>query len=124
LELGFDDLKNHPPDGNASCQSPAMIQKELTLHLIAYNLIRLVMAQAAATHGVAVERISFKGTLDGLRQFSLAMSQARTQRQRQQLWAELRRILAADALPERPNRREPRAVKRQKTNIRAWMPAA
>jgi hypothetical protein len=72
------------------------------------------MAQAAAIYGVSVERISFKGTLDGLRQFSLALSQARTQHKRQQLWEELLRALAADALPERPNRREPRAVKRQK----------
>lgn len=113
LELCFDDLKTTLQMEMLSCQSPAMIQKELTMHLIGYNLIRFVMAQAATTHGVAVERISFKGTLDGLRQFSLAMSQARTQRQRQQLWEELLRTLAADALPERPNRREPRAVKRQ-----------
>jgi hypothetical protein len=114
LELCFDDLKTTLQMEMLSCQSPAMIQKELTLHLIAYNLIRFVMAQAALTHGVAVERISFKGTLDGLRQFSLAMSQARTKRRRQQLGDELLRVLAADAVPERPNRREPRAVKRQK----------
>ena len=114
LELCFDDLKTTLQMEMLSCQSPAMIQKELTVHLIGYNLIRFVMAQAAATHGVAVERISFKGTLDGLRQFSLALSQARTQRKRQQLWEELLRVLAADAVPERTNRREPRAVKRQK----------
>ena len=114
LELCFDDLKTTLQMEMLSCQSPAMIQKELTLHLVGYNLIRFVMAQAATTHGVAVERISFKGTLDGLRQFSLAMSQARTKRQRQQLWDELLRAVAADAVPERPNRREPRAVKRQK----------
>jgi len=114
LELCFDDLKTTLQMEMLSCQSPAMIQKELTLHLIGYNLIRFVMAQAAATHGLSVERISFKGTLDGLRQFSLALSQARTKRQRQTLWEELLRALAADAVPERPNRREPRAVKRQK----------
>jgi len=61
-----------------------------------------------------LERVSFKGTLDALRQFTHAMSQARTKKKRQQLWAELLKTLAADLVPERPERREPRAVKRTK----------
>ena len=42
------------------------------------------------------------------------MAQARSKKKRQQLWAELLQTLAADLVPERPNRREPRAVKRKK----------
>ena len=72
------------------------------------------MAQAAAEHAVALERISFKGSLDALRQFAHAMAQARSKKKRQQLWAELLATLAADLVPERPDRREPRAVKRKK----------
>ena len=33
------------------CLSPIMAEKELWGHLLAYNLIRLLMAQAAAQHG-------------------------------------------------------------------------
>lgn len=114
LELCFDDLKTTLTMEMLSCKTPAMIYKELYLHLIAHNLIRLVAAQAACAHSVSVERISFKGTLDGLRQFLPALCQARSKRLRCQIWNELLRSLAADSVPERPNRREPRAVKRQK----------
>ncbi len=62
-----------------------------------------------------IERLSFKGSLDALRQFSHALSQAATNRKRCQLWAELLRTLAADLVPDRPGRREPRAVKRKST---------
>ena len=114
MELCFDDLKTTLQMEMLSCQSPGMIQKELRMHLIAYNLVRWLMAQAATTHGCALDRISFKGSLDALRQFSQALSQAGRPRQRRALRAELLRILAADLVPERPGRREPRAVKRQK----------
>jgi len=52
--------------------------------------------------------------LDAVRQFSHAMAQAKSKKKRQQLWQELLRTLAADLVPKRPGRREPRAVKRKK----------
>ena len=88
--------------------------QELYVRLIAHNLVRYTMAQAATEHDVPLDRISFKGTLDALRQFTQAMSQARSQKKRRELWAELLRTLSADLVPERPGRREPRAVKRKK----------
>ena len=113
LELCFDDLKTTLQMSMLSCQSPPMIGKELDLHLVAHNLIRLVAAQAASHHGVALHSISFKGTLDGLRHFCQAMCGTRGKRQRR-LWQELLSTLVADRLVARPNRREPRAVKKQK----------
>ena len=83
------------------------------MRLIGHNLIRSLMARAAREHAVALERISFKGSLDALRQFSQAMAQARSQKKRKALWEELLRTLASDLVPERPGRREPRAVKRK-----------
>ena len=114
LEMCLDDLKTTLGMEMLRCQSPAMVQKEVYLYLIAHNLIRLLMAQAASAHGQPLERMSFKGTLDALRPFSQAICQARSQRKGRELWDELLRTLAADLLPERPGRREPRAVKRQK----------
>lgn len=93
-------------------RSPDLVQKEHYARLIAHTLVRWTIAQAAGEHGVELERISFEGTLDALRHFTKAMSQARTKKGRQRLWAELLRTLAADLVPERPGRREPRAVKR------------
>jgi hypothetical protein len=114
LELCLDDLKTTLHLESLRSRSPDMAQKELWMRLIAHNLVRCAMAQAAAEHPVPLERISFKGSLDAVRQFSLAMAQAKSKSKRQQLWAELLRTLAADLVPERLGRREPRAVKRQK----------
>jgi ribosomal protein L17 len=114
LEMCLDDLKTTLQMEMLRGRSPQMIQKEIYARLIAHNLIRCTMAQAAAEHRVALERLSFKGTLDALRQFTHAMSQARTKKKRSQLWDKLLETLAHDLVPQRPGRREPRAVKRVK----------
>lgn len=114
LEMCLDDLKTTLKMDLLRGRSPEMVQKELYARLIAHNLIRCLVAQAAAEHGVALERVSFKGTLDALRQFAQAMARARSKKKRRELWAELLNNLAADLVPERPGRREPRAVKRKK----------
>ena len=113
LELCLDDLKTTLGMDTLRCQSPAMVAKELLAFLIAHNLTRCVMAQAAQTHNVDLYRISFTGTLDGFRHFSQAMCQARTAKRRKQIWNELLRTLADDLVPERPDRIEPRAAKRR-----------
>jgi hypothetical protein len=69
------------------------------------------MAQAAAQHEVDLERASFKGSVDALRQYSQAIGQARNRKLRRQLSEDLLLNLARDLVPLRPNRREPRAVK-------------
>jgi hypothetical protein len=95
------------------CQSPEMAEKELLTYLVAHNLIRCVMAEAVARYQVPLERISFKGSLDALRQYSAAMAQAPNRRLRRALWEDLLLNLARDLVPLRPNRREPRAAKRR-----------
>lgn len=114
LEMCLDDLKTTLKMDLLRGRSPAMVQKELYTRLIAHNFLRCLMAQAAAAQGVALERISFKGSLDALRHFSQAMARARSKQKRRELWAALLQTLTADLVPERPGRREPRAVKRKK----------
>jgi hypothetical protein len=113
LELCFRDLKTMMGMESLRCQSPEMAQKELLAYLVAHNLIRCVMAEAVARYQVPLERISFKGSLDALRQYSAAMAQAPNRRLRRALWEDLLLNLARDLVPLRPNRREPRAVKRR-----------
>lgn len=114
LEMCLDDLKTSLAMESLRSRSPEMAQKELTTRLIAHNLLRCTMAQAATEHHAPLDRISFKGSLDAVRHFSYAMARATSKKKRQQLWAELLRTLAADLVPARPGRREPRAVKRKK----------
>jgi len=113
LELCLRDLKSTLGLEMLRCQSPQMAEKELLVYLIAHNLVRCLMAQAVARYQVDLERVSFKGSLDALRQYSAAIGQARTQKMRRQLWEDLLLNLAQDLVPPRPDRREPRAVKRR-----------
>jgi hypothetical protein len=95
------------------CKSPAMIHKELEMYLTGYNFIRCLMAEAAALHGQPVEQISFKGSVDAVRQYSPLIAQARSGKKQRRLMEDLLRVLALDLVPQRPGRREPRAVKRR-----------
>jgi hypothetical protein len=113
LELTLRDVKTTLGLEQLRCQSPAMVRKELLAGLIAHNLIRCVMAEAAQVHAAQLERLSFKGTVDALRQFSAAMAQARSRKMKAALWQDLLHALARDRVPLRPNRSEPRAVKRR-----------
>ena len=115
LEMCLDDLKTTLDMESLRGRSPDMAQKELYTRLIAHNLIRRAswLKPPSSTRS-PLERISFKGSLDALRQFSQAMSQARTKKKRQQLWDQLLETLAADLVPDRPGRREPRALKSKK----------
>jgi hypothetical protein len=113
IELWFRDLKTLMGMEVLRCRSPKMLHKELEMFFIAYNLIRCLMVQAAATNHAKLERMSFKGTVDSVRQFSLAIAQARSRRKQNQLIVQLLEVIARDEVPHRPDRREPRAVKRR-----------
>ena len=114
LEMCLDDLKTSLQMEFLRGRSPQMIHKEMYSHLIAHNWLRCTLAQAASEHQVPLDRLSFKGSLDALRHFTHAMARARSKTIRQQLWGLLLQTLAWDLVPERPGRREPRAVKRKK----------
>jgi len=91
--------------------TPAVIERELWMHAIAYNLIRALMLEAGISHGVPVERLSFKGTIDALQAWAdHALSRSRFRRQARLL---LLARIASDLVPFRPGRSEPRAKKRR-----------
>lgn len=113
LELALRHLKTTMGMELLRCQTPDMAEKELLIYLIAYNLIRCLMAEAVALAGVEMERLSFKGTVDAVRQYTLAIERERTKSKRRQLWNRLLATITSDLVPLRPERNEPRAVKRR-----------
>ena len=116
-ELFLRDIKTTLGMDILRCKSPRMIHKELTMYGIAYNLIRALMLEAASQHPVPLDRISFKGTVATVRQWAPVMAAADAGPQtRRRLLAALLECLARDRLPHRPNRTEPRAVKRRPKN--------
>ena len=113
IELWFRDLKTSMGMEVLRCKSPALVHKELEMFFIAYNAIRCLIGQAGASNDVELDRISFKGTVDSVRQFSLALAQARSKNKQKHLIIELLETIARDEVPDRPDRTEPRAVKRR-----------
>jgi hypothetical protein len=117
VELHFRQIKTLLGMDVLRCLSPAMVRKELLMHLVAYNLIRALMQRASLIYHVPLERISFKGTLDSLHHFANAVHAAHTKPNRQrQLFDALLLTIAADQVPLRPNRSEPRVKKRRPKN--------
>jgi len=114
VELFFRDIKITLGMDVLRCQTPAMVRKEIVMHAIAYNLIRALMQQAAALYHVPIERLSFKGSVDTLRQWSDTLNAAHDKpREQARLFNQLLQILAEDTVPLRPNRSEPRVRKRR-----------
>ena len=113
VELFLRDIKTTLQLDILRCKTPAMLYRELMMHLIGYNLIRSLMVEAAALHDLPLERISFKGSVDALRHYSEVIAQATSRRQQIQLINNLLTALARDALPDRPERVEPRHLKRR-----------
>lgn len=114
VELFFRDIKITLGMDVLRCQTPAMIRKEIVMHAIAYNIIRALMQHAAALYHVPIERLSFKGAVDTLRQWVDTLNAAHDKpREQARLFNQLLQILAEDTVPYRPDRAEPRVRKRR-----------
>jgi putative transposase len=94
------------------CKTPELVRKELWMGLLGYNVIRAMMVAGCKAHGRAPHRVSFKGSLQGLLAFADGLRDG-TPEQRRFLWSILLRSVAADGVGHRPDRVEPRAVKRR-----------
>src|SRR5262249_46289417 len=97
------------------CKTPDLVRKEIWAHVLAYNLIRTVMAQAAAGEGVPPRSISFKATLQVLEAFRplIAYQAHRGAAHRAALYEQLLRAIAMHRVADRPDRFEPRMAKRR-----------
>ena len=84
------------------------------MHFIAYNSVRMLMYEAAEERGVDVSRLSFKGSLQALRQWEPHLNHAKiSKRERFRILSALYDAIAENAVPLRPGRSEPRCVKRR-----------
>lgn len=122
VELMFRDLKTVMQMEVLRCKSPEMVAKEILMHFIAHNLVRLLMQEAALVWSVPLQRISFKGALDTFREYLMAVGCRRRRHWLRSLYSQLLAAIAAGRVPERPGRREPRAVKRRPKNHQ-WLTA-
>ena len=94
------------------CQSPEMVRKEVWAHLLAYNLIRTAMAQAAQERGLVPLEISFKGAVQTLAAFAALLLSAPAE-ELEAYCDRVRRALGRHRVGQRPDRYEPRAKRRR-----------
>lgn len=113
VELFFRHIKTTLQMDTLSCLSPAMLAREILLHLIGYNLIRGLMAETAAIHDQDVARISFKASVQAVHHFAQVIARTSRRRQALQLTNDLLETLARAPVPDRPGRAEPRVKKRR-----------
>jgi hypothetical protein len=108
IELDIRHIKQTMGMDILSCKTPEMVLKEIWIYLLAYNLIRLLMLQAAFAADVVPRKLSFKHCL----QLWLIWSQKADTSANMQLYA-LCLLMAQQRVGNRPGRIEPRAVKRR-----------
>jgi hypothetical protein len=109
VELDFRNIKQTLGMEQLRCKSPEMVRKEIWMHMLAYNLIRTLMAEAATYSHASPREISFKGTCQTL----LAFACRRPAVPHENLRTIVLSLIGSCRVADRPGRLEPRAVKRR-----------
>lgn len=99
-------------------RTPDMVRREIWAHMLAYNLIRALMWDAAELRHVAPGRLSFKGAIQEMMALWPFSAAAAAERDLTDFYVALLRGIGFHRIPKRPNRNEPRVRKRRPKNYR------
>jgi hypothetical protein len=118
-ELDLKSLKQTMQMDVLRCKTPELVRKELWTHILAYNLIRTILAQAADKHQVEPRSLSFKGAIQTLEAFQpvIALQGEHDFGRRLSLYHDLLDAIATHRVADRPDRYEPRVRKRHAKNF-------
>jgi Transposase DDE domain len=114
IEVDFRSIKSEIGMDILRGKSPEMTRKEVAVHLLAYNLIRSLMARAAALAHVLPRALSFKATLQLWQAFSQQW-RWHPSKATCDVIATMLGAISTRTIAYRPNRVEPRAIKRRPT---------
>ena len=114
-ELDLRSLKQTMQMEILRCKTPELVRKEIWTHLLAYNLIRTIIAQAATKHRLDPRSISFKGAVQTLEAFQpmIAIQGQHDSTFRMHVYQQLLDAIASHRVADRPDRFEPRLRKRR-----------
>ena len=114
-ELDLRSLKQTMQMDILRCKTPELVRKEIWTHILAYNLIRTIIAQAATKHRLEPRTVSFKGAVQTLEAFQplIATQGDCSLTRRQRLYDQLLDAVATHRVADRPDRFEPRQRKRR-----------
>jgi len=116
VELDLRSLKTVMQMEMLRCKTPELVRKEIWTHILAYNLVRTVMAQAAIKHRIDPRSISFKGAIQTLEAFQqlIAFQGQDDTVLRNHIYQHLLDAVATHRVADRPGRFEPRQIKRRR----------
>ena len=109
MELDLRNIKTTLGMERLSCLTPSMAIKEIWVYMLAYNLIRLIMAQAAVLTHIQPRQISFKHSVQMWLAWTAHGGGLHTEKVRCSLLV----LIAQQRVGDRPGRIEPRALKRR-----------
>lgn len=112
-ELDIRDIKQTLGLDHARCKSPEMVLRELWVTLLAYNLIRKLIATAAAVHDKQPRQLGFTLACQTILSSWMLLSTGACRDVAQTVHSALTRI-AANEVANRPGRIEPRVLKRRR----------
>jgi len=119
VEIDLRYLKTTMQMEHISCKTPEMVRKSFYVHLLAYNLVRMLMYQSSEDHDVSPLELSFSSSIVHLLNFGSLLAQADIY-ERQRLYKELLYVISKERILIRKGRVEPRLMKKRPKNY-GWL---
>jgi len=116
VELNIRSLKTQMQMEHLRCKRPSMVHKEITCHMIGYNLVRATMMAAALKAETQPHLISFTGAMQAIEEFAASLRYVG--RSKQQRWQQMLESIAEIEVGHRPGRVEPREIKRRQKSYK------
>ena len=112
IEINLRSIKAIMSMDMLSCKTPDMVRKEIGIHFLAYNFIRIIMAEACVMHNTIPWKISFKGAVQLLDEFMPQFLNS-SKRKNKMLYDEMLILIVKNKVGNRPGRIEPRVIKQR-----------
>jgi hypothetical protein len=112
VEINLKSIKEIMNMDFLSCKTPEMVRKEIGIHFLAYNFIRIIMAEACEKHDAIPSKVSFKGAVQQINSFTAYFLNS-SEEKNNMLYTEMLQLIVKNKIGNRPGRVEPRAVKRR-----------
>jgi len=112
IEININSIKTTMSMDMLTCKTPSMVKKEIGIHLLSYNLIRTIMAEACRKHSSDPRKISFKGSVQLLTSFMPHFIDS-NKINNKNMYVKMLKLIVKNKIGNRPGRMEPRVIKQR-----------
>lgn len=119
VEIDLRYLKTTMQMEHISCKTPEMVRKSFYVHLLSYNLVRMLMYQSSKEHDVLLLELSFSSSIVHLLNFCCLLAHADIY-EHERLYKELLYVISKERILIRKGRVEPRLMKKRPKNY-GWL---